>query len=116
MCGYRAKLTRALSCLAVAAVATPTAHVGTTTTLTNFGSNPKNRSAGWDSCQQRCHSPHRQPKGQGLGLVQTRSEPQVALGNVQGVMPQAVLMPLLLGAYTPTPTIPEVHTISFGLL
>jgi poly(hydroxyalkanoate) depolymerase family esterase len=42
ICTYRTKLTTGLACLLAAAVATPSARAGTTTTLTNFGSNPKN--------------------------------------------------------------------------
>ena len=42
MCGYRAKLTLVIGCLLVTVLMAPTARAGTTTTLTNFGSNPKN--------------------------------------------------------------------------
>jgi poly(hydroxyalkanoate) depolymerase family esterase len=42
MCGYRAKLTVVLGCLLTNVLMAPTAQAGTTTTLTNFGSNPKN--------------------------------------------------------------------------
>ena len=42
MCGHRAKFTLGLACLLATALAAPTAQAGTTTTLTNFGSNPKN--------------------------------------------------------------------------
>ncbi len=42
MSGYCAKLTLGLACLLAAAAAVPTAQAGTTTTLTNFGANPKN--------------------------------------------------------------------------
>jgi poly(hydroxyalkanoate) depolymerase family esterase len=42
ICGYRAKLTTGLACLLAVALVGPTAQAGTTTTLTNFGSNPKN--------------------------------------------------------------------------
>jgi acetylxylan esterase len=42
ICGYRAALATGLTCLLAFAVAAPTARAGTTTTLTNFGSNPKN--------------------------------------------------------------------------
>jgi poly(hydroxyalkanoate) depolymerase family esterase len=42
ICGYRGELTMGFACLLATATAVPTAQAGTTTTLTNFGSNPKN--------------------------------------------------------------------------
>jgi acetylxylan esterase len=42
ICGYRAELTVGFACLLAFAMAASTAQAGTTTQLTNFGSNPKN--------------------------------------------------------------------------
>ena len=42
ICGYRVELATRFACLLATAVAAPAAQAGTTTQLTNFGSNPKN--------------------------------------------------------------------------
>jgi hypothetical protein len=46
ICGYRGELTMGFACLLATATAVPTAQAGTTTTLTNYGSNPKNQCRG----------------------------------------------------------------------